>query len=376
MKKLKILELTNYTSGGCGVGARALQESIVLKKKGHIVRIFSSYFTKGSNDIAKVEEFIEGVRISRFPAKKLGGESFMSWNFELEALKFKPNIIIVHAYRHLHTLRAIKIARKLNAKIFLVTHAPFDRDSTRTFFQRKLVFFYDNLIGKRTLKKFDKIIAITKWEIPFLLKLEVSKEKIEYIPNGIREEFFSSRKINKLEKNKVLYMGRVSSIKNLGIVIKAFSIIEDKNIKFEIIGPCENNYLKKLISLIKVLNLEKRIKIINKTYNYKEEITELDSTPFFILPSLSEGMPQVLVEAMALGKVVIASNNRGNSDIIINGKNGFLFKNNNFKDLADKINKILKMKREKLIKVKKEAKKTAKQFSWNIIIDKILRVIK
>ena len=374
MKKLKILEITNYTAGGCGVGARVLQESSLLVKKGYQVQIFSSFFVKGSNEIASKGEVINSVQIKRFPAKKLGGESFMIWNFESEALKFNPDIIIVHAYRHIHTTRALKIAKKLNAKIFLVTHAPFDRNSTRTLFQRGTVFFYDQFIGKKTLKRFDKIIAITKWEIPFILNLGLTRDKIEYIPNGIKDEFFRNNKKVK-EENKIIYMGRISPIKNLKVMIKAIPLLDNTNTIFEIIGPCENNYLKKLVSLIKDINLENRVKIINKNYIYQEEIKQLNSAKFFILPSLSEGMPQVLVEAMALGKVVIASNNKGNADLIIDGKNGFLFKNNDEKDLAEKINKISSIKKDKFNNIKKEAKKTASQFSWDKIINKIEELI-
>lgn len=372
---MKILELTNYTSGACGVRARVLQEAAMLAQRGHEVRIFSSNLTKGSDEIAKEEENIEGVKIMRFQARKLGGESFMSWRFESEALKFKPDVIIAHAYRHMHTTRALKVAKKINARIFLVTHAPFDRDSSRTFIQRNLATFYDKLIGKRTLKKFNKIIAITKWEIPFLLKLGLKEEKIEYIPNGIKEEFFAGRKEKEREQNKILYMGRVSEIKNLEIMIKTLPLINDKKIIFKVIGPCEKDYLEKLKEIAKENKAEDRLEITNKTYNYREEIKELDSARLFILPSLSEGMPQVLVEAMARGKIVIASDNKGNCDLIEDGKNGFLFKNNDERDLAGKINEILKIDKKRLDTVRKEAKKTAKQFSWDKIIKKTENLI-
>lgn len=372
---MRILELANFTAGGCGVGARALQEAIMLKKKGHEVLVFSSNFVKGSKKIAHEMEIIDGVKVKRFSGKRIGGESFSSWSFESSALKFKPDVIIAHSYRHPHTLRALKIAKKLKAKVYLVTHAPFDRDSTRTFLQRKIVSFYDLFIGSHTLKKFDKIIAITKWEIPYLLNLGLKKDNIVNIPNGIKEYFFKKSNRKNKKENKILYMGRVSEIKNLEIVINALHYIKDKKIIFQIIGPCEDKYLQKLKEIAKKYKIENRVKINNTIYNYNEEIKELDSARFFILPSLSEGMPQVLVEAMARGNVVIASNNKGNCDLITDGKNGFLFKNNNFKDLAGKINKILIMKKEELTKVKKEAKKTSEQFSWNKIIEKIEKLI-
>ncbi|MEK6824229.1 MAG: hypothetical protein AABY02_00065, partial [Nanoarchaeota archaeon] len=65
---MRILELTNYTAGVCGVGARVKQEAALLAQKGHEVQIFSSCFTKGSSDTASREDTIGGVRITRFPA--------------------------------------------------------------------------------------------------------------------------------------------------------------------------------------------------------------------------------------------------------------------------------------------------------------------
>ena len=80
----------------------------------------------------------------------------MSWDFEKEALEFEPEIIIEHSYRHLHTIRALKVAEILRrkgkkCKGFLVTHAPFERKLTRTFLQNLIVKFYDFFIGKKQL---------------------------------------------------------------------------------------------------------------------------------------------------------------------------------------------------------------------------------
>ncbi|MEK6880936.1 MAG: hypothetical protein AABY22_15055, partial [Nanoarchaeota archaeon] len=64
---MKVLELTNYTSGACGVAARAIQESQELVKLGHKVIIFSSNLTKGSHEIAVSEEKINNITVKRFP---------------------------------------------------------------------------------------------------------------------------------------------------------------------------------------------------------------------------------------------------------------------------------------------------------------------
>ena len=136
---MRILELTHFSQGACGVWARAREEALRLCRRGYEVVVFSSNAIKGKEGFAKRDDNIDNVKIKRFPFVKLGGESFMSWNFQKEALKFYPDIIIAHNYRQLHTTRALKIAKKIKesgkeCRVFLVTHAPFvEGDITRSF---------------------------------------------------------------------------------------------------------------------------------------------------------------------------------------------------------------------------------------------------
>ena len=109
---MKILELTNFSAGTCGVWTRAREESVRLAEKGHEVVVFSSDITKDSGERASRLDKVGKVKIVRFPAKKIGGESFMSWDFESSALKYNPDLIIAHSYRHNHTKTAVRVAKK------------------------------------------------------------------------------------------------------------------------------------------------------------------------------------------------------------------------------------------------------------------------
>lgn len=371
---MKILELTNYSCEGDGVFARVKQESILLAKKGHEVRIFSSNRIKGSAAFVPKEEILNEekvkVKIQRFKAIKLGGESYMYWNFKKEAFLFKPDIIIAHSYRHIHTHIALRIGKKLKIPVLLVTHAPFARSSTRTPLERILVFMYDKLLGKKVLKKFTKVIAITKWEVPYLEKIGLKKEKIIYLPNGIPKIFFSPIKNIESKTKKILYLGRISPIKNLEIVLKVLPSIKDKNVSCKFYGPAEKDYLKKLKRIIKENKL-KNIEIKEENYNKKEQLKELDNAFIFILPSKSEGMPQVLIEAMARKKIVIASDILASRDLIINGRNGFLFSLDASASLSNTINQILSLPDKEIRKIQNEAQKSVKEFSWEILSRKM-----
>ena len=370
----KILEVCPYSSGGCGVWQRVKQESLELIKKNYEVHVFSTYFDKGTDKIVPENENLNGVLIKRFPAKKLGGESFMNWDYEKSVIELLPDIIIVHNYRHLHTTKAIRIVQKLrkikSVKLFLVTHAPFvEGNITRSKVSTMIVKFYDKIIGPMTLKKFDKILTISNWEIPYLIGAGAPKEKITYIPNGIPKEFFSQKKIGK-EENKILFFSRVSPKKKVETLIASVPYLKNKVIKIEIVGPKEEEYFKKIKSLINQLRIEERIIISDPIYDLKEKIKKIDSAKVFVLPSRVEGMPQALIEAMARGKIVIGSNSIAIRDLIKDKENGYLFEFNNPKSLAEIIDLALE-KNTLNNKIKKQAKDSVKDFEWKNIIKKI-----
>ena len=305
--KQKILILSNFSSSIDGVYQRAKQEAIEFEKSGFEVRIFSSNAVKGSpNKIApQFDKIGKNIKIQRFPFIKLGGESFLIWEFKREALEFKPNFIICHSFRHIHCQKGLRVAQMLKIPCFLITHCPFNRK--RPIIQEIIVKLYDLFIGRKILNQFDKVIAITKWELPYLKKLGITKDKVIYLPNGVPNEFFKT-KTKKGERNSILYLGRVAPIKNLEILIRVCRKLGEEP---TIVGPKQAGY-----------NI--KAKIQPPVYDIKEKIKLIDKHEIFILPSKMEGHPQCLIEALARGRIVIGRNIEPIRELI-NRKNGFLF---------------------------------------------------
>ena len=369
---MRILEVCLYSSGICGVWNRVFEEAKRLKKRGHTVNVFSTNNVKGAGGVAPLKETKEGILIRRFPAIRLGGESFMRWDYESEARRFNPDIIIVHSYRHLHSTKAIDIARKVGAKVFLVTHAPFDSGSEKRGILGKFaVRGYDLILGPRTLKQFDKVIAITKWEIPYLIQLGLTRHNIAYIPNGIPEKFFTQKETEE-EENKILFLGRIAPVKDIETLLKAVHILKQKKkikFKLEIVGPAERDYLTKLNYMVKRYNLEQEVKFLPPIYEAREKIKKIDSAGIYVLPSKREGMPQSLVEAMSREKIVIASDNPGTRDLVTSGENGYVFSIGNAETLARYIERVL-TKPKQHNKMRRNAKKSVEQFRWSEVIKK------
>lgn len=182
-------------------------------------------------------------------------------------------------------------------------------------------------------------------------------KRVEYIPGvGLDTEKIRNTVVDKKKKREelgltednivLLSVGELSKRKNHIIPIKALAQIKDnKNIFYLIagVGPLEN-YLKEEC---KKLEIENQVKFLG----FRKDIYELCKiSDIYVFPSLQEGLPVALMEALCCNLPIICSNIRGNNDLVEDGKNGFLVKNN-VKEYANKINFILENKFYKKIKM-------------------------
>jgi len=340
LNDLTILEVCPYSAGICGVFSRVLTEATAFKEMGHKVIIFSSNATKGSKDIAPENDELNGIRIRRIKFRKLGGESFMNWDSKWikEAADLNPDIIITHNYRHLHTTDCLEIKKELVKRskfcpVVLVTHAPFVKDNaTRGFLAKMAVKFYDKFIGPSTLYQFDAVINICNWEVPYLLKLGIDKNKIHYIPNVIPNIYFSSPAVPPIN-NTALFLGRVAPVKNIEFIYELAKIMP--NFNFSVVGPIEESYIAALSKKYPVAPAN--ITYYGAVYDALKKINVYDLHKYFILPSIREAMPQAPMEAMARGRIVISSNTDGAREIILQGQTGFICENNSPEEARDYI---------------------------------------
>ncbi|AVQ20879.1 glycosyltransferase family 1 protein [Fusobacterium necrophorum subsp. funduliforme] len=158
-------------------------------------------------------------------------------------------------------------------------------------------------------------------------------KKLMYIPGiGIDTEKYQTSEDTKEEKRKELTfhttdiilcsIGELTARKNHKIILQALFKLNNKNIHYMIIG--QGRLKQALYDLVKKLKLESQVHFLG----YRTDIKELLSiSDLYVFPSIQEGLPVALMEAMATGLPIIASNIRGNRDLIQNGRNGFLVEN-------------------------------------------------
>ncbi|MBU2707295.1 glycosyltransferase family 4 protein [Zooshikella marina] len=166
--------------------------------------------------------------------------------------------------------------------------------------------------------------------------------KLVCIHNGIDNSFFQPLKlINTSNKIQLLTVSSLTNLKQINIILEAISLTK-KNIFLTIVGsgPEEKN----LKLLCKKLNIESKVKFEGAVKN-DQLPSYYKRADIFILASKREGRPNVILEAFASGKVVVANKTAGIEDIITNNKNGILFKYNSAEDLNNKIDFIISNKK-------------------------------
>lgn len=240
-------------------------------------------------------------------------------------------------------------------------------------------------IKKSTLQNAKSITVVSNAIKKEILEKIDSNLKIGVIPMGVDSKLFNPNKKDNSIKEKyningpfLLFVGRLTEKKGVKYLIEAMPKIIEKNpkTKLMIIGSGElENELK---DLSEKLNVEKNIIFTGPIPN--NELPRYYATAdIFIGPSIitkegdREGLPVSVMEAIASGCTVIATDLEGNKDLIENGENGFLVNEKDSRDIAKKIINLIK----KPIKDKNNIrKKLINKFDWKIIKEKYGEVLR
>ena len=202
--------------------------------------------------------------------------------------------------------------------------------------------------GINAVKGAKKIIAISKDNINEIVqKFPEAKDKIEFVKNGYNPQDFYVQDISKKEilnkysineefKKIVLFVGRISKMKGIDVLIKAAKIYEKEDVLTLIVGDGE--YREELENLKQELNLKNVIFLGNKAHNELKDLYGISDV--LVLPSRKEALPLVAIEALACGTPAIVTDKTG-MEQFSNKDVGLTFEMDNDKMLAEKINMVI-----------------------------------
>ena len=240
-------------------------------------------------------------------------------------------------------------------------------------FSNSIKKFYNSVMVRSSL-----VIAGSNYVFDHINKnygnLINNKKRLLVIFRGINTQYFDNSNITNdkvqniystlnlsSEKIKILLPGRLTRWKGQEMFIESLNLLKKKynneNFQAIILGSHQGRtvYYKKLISLIEKLGLKRHIFFIN---HIKEMPVAYYIADIVVSSSIEpEAFGRVSVEAQSMRRPILASNHGGSKETIINGKSGFLFDNNNPESLAENLNKLIEMDKDKLQSIGNEGRK-------------------
>lgn len=365
---MKILMINKffYIKGGSETYYFALKE--ILQKNGHTVIDFSMKDDKNFSSEYS-DYFVDNVNYNNpknfFQSVKYALKIIYSFEARHKLKKLieatQPDIAHLHIFQHQLSLSIIDILNSHNIPIVYTAHdLKMLCPNYQMFNNHKICEkckkhkYYQCTLSKCVKKSYIKsaIISIESYvnylkksydSIKYIItpskfynnkfkEFGINPERLVYIPNFLE----NNQQIEKQYSfnGNYVYFGRLSEEKGLYILIDAFKNFNKKLIVIGT-GPMEEELRKYVIK-------EKINNVIFKGFKQKNELQRIVKKAKCVVAPSSwyENSPYSIIESLQLGKPIIGSDLGGISEMIINNKNGFLFKNNDINSLIDCLNKM------------------------------------
>jgi glycosyltransferase involved in cell wall biosynthesis len=282
-----------------------------------------------------VLSFTDGPMIDRL--KKMGVEAhiiptlkpfdFTKWKQVKQLLKDKK-IELVHAHGTRASSNVLWAARSLGIPVIYTVHGwSFHPDQKPLV--RRIRILGEKYIASRTNLNISVSASNQQTGKNFIPSFQSI-----VINNGIDQEKFNPDKQHKDIRKElniapdallVLFIARFTSHKQPLALIHAFAQAQSHNPKLHLLMVGDGDQKTEAVELIKNLGLEHKITL----ESFRQDVPDvLSSADIFVLPSLWEGLPIGLLEAMAMGKTIIASNVDGTSEVVQHDENGWLVNSN------------------------------------------------
>ena len=183
------------------------------------------------------------------------------------------------------------------------------------------------------------VICLSQHLIHACEKLGVDKAKMVHLPEGHDEKvFYYDEKLKK--EDVILFAGNLISVKNPFQLLRAFEILAKNNLSISLRIAGSGILKNAMQDFINQKKLNDRIEFIGQISAHTLA-DHMRRAKLLVLPSLSEGWPNVIQESLACGTPIVASRVGGIPEIITAGENGFFCDQFSATDIADQLKKAL-----------------------------------
>lgn len=210
-----------------------------------------------------------------------------------------------------------------------------------TFLNKSLVSYIAKILYRMSIKKSYKVFFQNSGDKDFFVKNKMVENNWFILPgSGVNLEQYKISDLPSENEINFIFIGRVMKLKGIDEYVECAKAIKNKypNTNFYIAGFIEEEKYEKIID-----ECHKNGTIIY--LGFQKDINGwINKCHCTVLPSYGgEGVPNVLLETAAMGRICIASRINGSKDVIDDGVTGYLFEAGNTDDLIDKVEKFIQL---------------------------------
>jgi glycosyltransferase involved in cell wall biosynthesis len=381
---------------GGGISTYCYHTAIMLTNLNVDVTIF---IPDDSVSDYKIENSPEGARIVRFHSNRsklhdcLGYFARVSYEFALIvqhiiSIEGKPDVIEAQDYqgiayyvlqfKHLlyEHLKDIPIVITLHSPAFM--YLEYNRVPVYRFPE-----FHVCQTEKEALRMADLIIGPTG----FLLEATESYLTLANKKKVVLRNPYYTKEVpapSAVTRNKIAFFGKLSMQKGSFELMKYFKKMWDDGFPhpLNIVGATDIVFHPEQLTMGQLFEdkykkyIDEKMLLFHGKIKPTEIANELNSAHVIIVPSIIDNLPYVIIETMALGKIVLASVQGGQREMIEHGVNGFLFDHTIENDFEEKLKLVLSLSDEKIIEIGKAAqKKVADMYNPEMIAKQKLQLL-
>ncbi len=289
------------------------------------------------------------VKPRRFPAARESKnaplvEMPMRGRFDLRVVKRLAALVRDEGYHliHAHTPRTALVgslaARRADVPFVYHVHSPAGRDSTR-----RVLNWINAIVEWAAVRHADRLIAVSTSLREYMIGRGVPAERASCVPNGVPAV---GHAIDRRPPSDTWTLGTIALFrprKGIEVLLAALAALRsrDVNVRLRAVGGFESpGYEAAILALAERLDLAHAIDWIGFTRGINREFAKIH---LFVLPSLfGEGLPMVVLEAMAAGVPVIASRVEGVPDAVLHRDTGLLVEADSVSQLATAIEEFVR----------------------------------
>jgi len=315
-----------------GAEQQALQLARGLVHKGFQV----SVLTRRLPGVPAYEE-VSGIPVYRsirtVPAGKLFGLLYVITVFcFLFKMRDTYDIIHCHLAQGFHSAAALLFRAIFNKKVIIKVGAT---GPLSDFKMLREVLGGTLLV--RLLRYADRIITVCSQATAEALQAGIPESRIAQIPNGVDVQHFTLSP-GHATAGLITFVGRLDYMKGVHVLLEAFAMLIKQGLTafLQIIGDGPDR--EKLLRMTEILRITESVRFCGVS---EDVAGRLQASAVFVLPSLSEGLSNVVLEAMACGLPVVATRVGGTEELIENGISGILVEPGRPEQLCEALQRVL-----------------------------------